>query len=124
MFRSKRVTVDSIFGAIVAYLLVAAIFAIVEMLMLHWDPRSFRIPDADPDAPGVVRSDMLYFSLVTLVTLGYGDIVPVTPLARMVSAFEGVIGQFYVAAVVAMLVGRFIAQAIEEGDSGSPRSKG
>ncbi len=94
------------------------------MLLLHWDPESFRIPDADPDAARGPEERLLYFSLVTLVTLGYGDIVPVTPLARMVSAFEGVIGQFYVAAVVAMLVGRFIAQAIEEGDSGSPRSKG
>ena len=62
-----------------------------------------------------MRSDLLYFSLVTIVTLGYGDIVPVTPLARMVTAFEGVVGQFYVAAVVAMLVGRFIAQAMRRG---------
>jgi voltage-gated potassium channel Kch len=114
VFRSKRVTVDSIFGAIAAYLLVACIFAIGHMLLLHWDPASFRFPNAEPTKPGVVRSDLLYFSLTTIVTLGYGDIVPVTPLARMVSAFEGVVGQFYVAAVVAMLVGRFIAQAIEE----------
>jgi voltage-gated potassium channel len=114
VFRSKRVTVDSIFGAIAAYLLVAVVFAIVDMLLLHKNPASFRIPDADPTQPGVLRSDLLYFSVVTLVTLGYGDIVPVTPLARMVAAFEGVVGQFYVAAVVAMLVGRFIAQAIEE----------
>ncbi len=114
VFRSTRVTVDSIFGAIAAYLLIAAIFGILDMLLLHRDPASFRIPDADPSKPGVLRSDLLYFSLVTLVTLGYGDIVPVTPLARMVAAFEGVVGQFYVAAVVAMLVGRFIAQAIEE----------
>ena len=124
VFRSKRVTVDSIFGAIAAYLLVAAIFGILDMLLLHWEPASFRIPDPDPTQPGVLRSDLLYFSLVTLVTLGYGDIVPVTPVARMVAAFEGVVGQFYVAAVVAMLVGRFIAQAIEEGDSSSSRSKG
>ena len=47
VFRSKRVTIDSIFGAIAAYLLVAAVFAIVEMLLLHWDPRSFRLPDAE-----------------------------------------------------------------------------
>jgi len=118
VFRTSRVTVDSIVGAVAAYLLIAAWFAVVQMLLLHWDPNSFRIPDATPEAPGVVRSDMLYFSLVTLVTLGYGDIVPVTPLARMIAAFEGVIGQFYVAAVVAMLVGRYIAQALE-GDSGS-----
>ena len=123
VFRSKRVTVDSIFGAIAAYLLVAAVFTIVDMLLLHWDPASFRFPNAEPTKPGVVRSDLLYFSIVTIVTLGYGDIVPVSPLARMVAAFEGVVGQFYVAAVVAMLVGRFIAQAIEEGNSASPRSK-
>jgi Ion channel len=114
VFRAKRVTVDSIFGAIAAYLLIAALFAIVHMLLLHWDPGSFRIPDAKPEAPGVVRSDLLYFSLVTIVTLGYGDIVPVSSVARMVSAFEGVVGQFYVAAVVAMLVARYISQAIEQ----------
>ncbi len=50
VFRSKRVTVDSIFGAVAAYLLVAAIFAVVDMLLLHWDPASFRFPNAEPDA--------------------------------------------------------------------------
>ncbi len=114
VFGAKRVTVDSIFGAVAAYLLVASLFATLDMLLLHWDPASFRFPYTEPTQPGVVRSDLLYFSLVTIVTLGYGDIVPVTPLARMVAAIEGVVGQFYVAAVVAMLVGRFIAQAIEE----------
>ena len=113
VFRQKRVTVDSIFGAVAAYLLIAAWFAVVHMLILHVDPKSFRLPDATPEAPGVVRSDLLYFSLITLVTVGYGDIVPVSPFARMVSAFEGVVGQFFVAAVVAMLVARYISQAIE-----------
>ena len=114
VFRQKRVTVDSIFGAVAAYLLIAAWFAVIHMLILHVDPKSFRLPDATPEAPGVVRSDLLYFSLITLVTVGYGDIVPVSPFARMVSAFEGVVGQFFVAAVVAMLVARYISQAIEE----------
>jgi voltage-gated potassium channel len=122
VFRLRRVTVDAIFGAIAAYLLLAAWFAVVHMLILHVDPESFRIPDANPTAPGVVRSDLLYFSIVTIVTLGYGDIVPVSPFARMVSAFEGVVGQFYVAAVVAMLVARYISQAMEEEDAERPRS--
>jgi voltage-gated potassium channel len=114
VFGQKRVTVDSIFGAVAAYLLLAAWFAVVHMLLLHMDPKSFRMPDAAPEAPGVVRSDLLYFSIITIVTVGYGDIVPATPLARMVAAFEGVVGQFYVAAVVAMLVARYLSQAIEE----------
>ena len=114
VFRTKRVTLDSIFGAAAVYLLIAAWFAVLHMLLLHFNPGSFRIPDATPETPGVVRADLLYFSLITLVTVGYGDIVPVTPVARMVSAFEGVVGQFYVAAVVAMLVARYISQNIEE----------
>ena len=117
VFRTKRVTLDSIFGAVAVYLLIAAWFAVIHMLLLHYDPQSFRIPDATPDAPGVVRADLLYFSLITIVTVGYGDIVPVSPLARMVSAFEGVVGQFYVAAVVAMLVARYISQAIKEDET-------
>ena len=112
VFRSRRVTVDNIIGAVVAYLLVACMFAVIDMLLLHVDPQSFRLPDSE--GMDVVRSDLLYFSLVTIVTVGYGDIVPVTPLARMVAAFEGVVGQFYVAAVVAMLVARYISQAIDE----------
>jgi voltage-gated potassium channel len=112
VFRSRRVTVDNIIGAVVAYLLVAVMFAVVDMLLLHIDPKSFRLPDVE--GMDVVRSDLLYFSLVTIVTIGYGDIVPVTPIARMVAAFEGVVGQFYVAAVVAMLVARYISQALEE----------
>jgi voltage-gated potassium channel len=120
VFRSARVTIDSIFGAVAAYLLLAAMFAVIDILILLNDPKSFRFPDAAVAGLDVVRSDLLYFSLVTIVTLGYGDIVPVTPLARMVAAFEGVVGQFYVAAVVAMLVGRFIAQALE-GGGGPPK---
>ena len=114
VFRSKRVTVDSIFGAAVAYLILAAIFGVVDMMILHWYPGSFHFPQGVPSDVGDVRSDLLYFSLVTIVTLGYGDILPVTPVARMIAAFEGVVGQFYVAAVVAMLVSRYISQAIEE----------
>jgi voltage-gated potassium channel len=114
VFSTRRVTVDSIFGAVVAYLLVACAFAVLEMALLHADRGSFRLPDGANESTAELRADMLYFSLVTIVTLGYGDIVPATSVARMVAAFEGVVGQFYVAAVVAMLVGRFISQAIEE----------
>jgi uncharacterized membrane protein len=122
VFRSRRVTVDNIIGAAVAYLLVACIFAVIDMMLLRVDPTSFRFPHAASSGMDVVRSDLLYFSLVTIVTLGYGDIVPVTPLARMVAAFEGLVGQFYVAAVVAMLVARYISQAIEEDDERDRRS--
>ena len=52
---------------------------------------------------------MLYFSLVTLATLGYGDILPSSPLTQMLAVVEAVIGQFFMAVLVAWLVGMFIA---------------
>lgn len=52
-------------------------------------------------------TDLLYFSLVTLSTVGYGDIVPVHPEVRMLAALEGIIGVLYVAIMVAILVSAY-----------------
>jgi hypothetical protein len=46
----------------------------------------------------------IYFSLVTLASLGYGDIIPLSPPARAVAAVEGIAGQFYIAVLIARLV--------------------
>jgi len=51
----------------------------------------------------------VYFSLVTLTTLGYGDIAPATPLAGILATLEAVVGVFYIAILVAALVGDFMA---------------
>ncbi len=52
-------------------------------------------------------TDVMYFSFATLTTLGYGDITPAAPIARMIVTFEAVIGPFYLAIVVARLVALF-----------------
>ena len=54
--------------------------------------------------------DYLYFSFVTLTTLGYGDISPTLPLAKAVVVFLAIIGQFYIAIVMAFLISKFISQ--------------
>jgi voltage-gated potassium channel Kch len=59
----------------------------------------------------------IYFSLVTLTTLGYGDIVPTAAAARMLAAVEAVVGQLYLAVLVARLVGLHIAQARRNSES-------
>jgi voltage-gated potassium channel Kch len=56
-------------------------------------------------AAGVGMGDAIYFSFVTLATLGYGDLVPATPAMRGLAVFEAVIGQLYLALLVARLVG-------------------
>ena len=57
------------------------------------------------------QTELLYFSLVTLSTVGYGDIVPLSGMARIVTALEGVTGVLYVAITVALLVGRFRSES-------------
>ena len=68
--------------------------------MANLYPGSFQLGTNSTDR----QSDLIYFSLVTLSTVGYGDIVPLTGEARMVAALEGVTGVLYIAITVAILV--------------------
>jgi hypothetical protein len=54
-------------------------------------------------------SELLYYSFVSMTTLGYGDLTPVKPLARTVAYLEAIMGQFYVAVLVAWLVGMYLS---------------
>jgi hypothetical protein len=56
---------------------------------------------------------VLYFSFATLTTLGYGDIVPVSAIARTLATLEAITGQLYLAVLVARLVGLHIAESLE-----------
>jgi hypothetical protein len=95
-------------GATAVYLLIGITFSIIYMVAHLIDPDAFRglIPVGNVARP----NDTLYFSFVTLSTLGYGDITPTTNLARMLSVTEAIIGQLYLTILVARLVGMQIAQ--------------
>jgi voltage-gated potassium channel len=111
IFRSHRVTLDTIFAAVMSYLLLAFLYAQFYQFFLFWNPQSFKLPvPASLDAYKIFRTDITYFSLVTISTLGYGDIVPQASTAKMVAVVEAVMGQFFVAILVAWLVGTFISQ--------------
>ena len=111
VLRQRTLTLDSIFATIAAYVLVGVLFAQIYLCMLTWNPASFSLPiEAAARPVHLLQSDMTYFSLVTLATVGYGDILPVTSTARMMAMIEAVIGQFYVAVVVALFVGMYSSQ--------------
>lgn len=111
VFRSRRLTADGLFATVASYLLIAFVFAQVYLLILGWAPDSFQLPvPADQRTPQALQSDMVYFSLITLATVGYGDILPRTDLTRMLAVIEAVIGQFYVAIIVAVFVGMYASQ--------------
>jgi hypothetical protein len=119
LFRQRSVTSNMIFGAIVAYLLAAVGFAyLFEVEVLErLQPGAFSgIPEgASAEALG---DALLYFSLVTLTTLGYGDIVPRSGVARPLAVLEGVFGTLYLAVMIARLVGLHIAAGMRGEEHG------
>jgi hypothetical protein len=103
VFAPGRVTFRRLQGAIVVYLNVAIIFASAFSLIWENSPEAYAGLPVAMGVPGELAT-MLYFSLTTLTTTGYGDIAPVDPFARGLANLESMIGQFYLAIVVARLV--------------------
>jgi len=94
---------NRIVGAICIYMLLALIWAMLYLLIAEALPGSF---NGLPQAPWLENfSAATYFSFVTITTLGYGDISPVLPLARFLVIMEAIVGVFYMAIVVASLIG-------------------
>jgi Ion channel/Cobalt transport protein len=103
VYAPGRITSQRLQGAVVLYLSLATIFASVYGLIWELNPSAFANLVTPVGGPKEVAT-MLYFSLTTLTTTGYGDIVAVDPFARSLANFEAIVGQFYLAITVARLV--------------------
>ena len=110
VFRRGRVTYHRIVGAILLYLLIAVAFAALFLFVGLINQGAIKGIAFDDDQS--VASALFYMSLVTLTSTGYGDIIPVHPLARSLCNMESVIGQLYPATLLARLV------TLELGDPG------
>jgi voltage-gated potassium channel Kch len=112
VFRASTREEDAVVGALCGFLIILTVFARVHGLIEALRPDSYRTEGL----PFSGRSDTMlfasfqYFSTVTLTTVGFGDIVPVTPAARLVTGPEAMVGQLYLAVVIATLVGRVAAR--------------
>ncbi|MBW2440512.1 MAG: hypothetical protein JRH12_08570 [Deltaproteobacteria bacterium] len=105
--RSTEVTKETIFAAVVAYLLIALMWGFLYMMLELLIPGSFTFPDKG------VRSENMrfeYFTFVTITTLGYGDITPLTNKASALVLLEALIGQIYLVVLVAWLVGMYVSR--------------
>ena len=117
VLRPARVTGDVVNGAVCVYMLVGLAWAFLFSLLEVLQPGSFSLPELSAAPLGSATMDVrrlsifMYYSLVTLSTLGYGDITPVTPLARNLAALEAVMGQLYIAILIARLVGLHIVHS-------------
>jgi len=100
IFRAGRVTHVRIQGAIAVYLLFGVAWAHAYHVVGILHQNAFTAPSGELSLP----SDWIYFSFVTLTTVGYGDITPVVPIARTLAIGEALVGQLYLAIMVARLV--------------------
>lgn len=114
----ERVNLDKILGAISAYLLLGLVWALIYGALELAYPGSFQLGSQVANGSALPHwgdlDNFIYYSLVTLSTLGYGDIVAVTRAARAWSALEAILGQLYLAILLARLIGLQIIQARQE----------
>ena len=118
LLHEREVSVDTILGGINVYLLIAIVFAQLHSVLECLSPGAYQqggvaldqLPGA---ADGPPPATFLYFSFVTITTLGYGDVSPIIPVAEFLSVAEAVIGQLYIAILIGGLVALLISGRID-----------
>jgi hypothetical protein len=114
--RSQQVTLTLIINSINGYLLIGVLGAVMLSMMQLVQKFFFHIDSGAINFAGATAAgfhDYLYFSFVTLTTLGYGDITPVSPFAKSLTIVIAIVGQLYLTILIAMLVGKYLSSSIE-----------
>jgi len=106
--RDREISANRVIGTVSLYLLLGLMWAVAYAILEMLTPGAFSGLD-EPLSQGW-SSEWLYFSFVTMTTLGYGDITPMTAIARTLAYMQAIFGQFYIAIVVAGLVGAYITE--------------
>jgi hypothetical protein len=129
VLREERVTMQTLSAALCVYLLIGLTWAYAYAGLAVIHPQSFHFPAEPAELFGPDRfalphfPDFFYYSFVTLTTLGYGDILPISPAARSLSALQAVAGQIYLAVLIARLVGLHIVHSMGARHGGPPGSE-
>jgi hypothetical protein len=113
IFHNDEINRDLIAGAAAVYLLLAIAWAYAYRAIEVLQPGSFAIADAQ----NITYSISLYYSFVTITTLGYGDIFPVTTAAKSCAILEAIVGQLYLVITIALLVGVHVSQTLAKKSS-------
>ena len=109
VFRPSTRERDAVVGALCGFVLILMAFMRVHGLLEALSPGSYA-PSISERSDATLVAVFQYFSTVTLTTVGFGVIVPVAPAARLVTGLEAIVGQLYLAVVIATLVGRAAAR--------------
>ena len=115
---ARNVSAGVILDSVAGYLLLGLVFSIFVLFIMQRDPAAYSTNmNTDRESEEYINTSVpLYFSFVTLASLGYGDIVPLKPYTRSLATLIVVSGQFYIAIIVALLVGKFSSQKLRSED--------
>lgn len=101
---APRVNSEVLCAAVLGHLLLGMLWALAYILVARLSPGAFAFSAGPPAAQVMKGFTAVYYSFITLCTVGYGEIVPVSGAARMLAMMESVIGTFYMAVLIARLV--------------------
>ncbi len=107
IFNAKVITINTIGVALCTYVLIGSVWVLFYTPVVAMNPNAFSIPIET--GHGVFHT-LTYFSYVTLCTLGYGDISPVSNLARNLAVLEALTGTLFLAVLISRLVGSYVSK--------------
>ncbi len=110
ILRDQKVTLDTLYRAVSGYLMLGLLWAAAYALVGHYDSNAFGGAFLRGDRDQISWNNYLYFSYVTLSTLGYGDITPISAHARSLAILEMVVGPLYLAVLIARLVAMYSSE--------------
>ena len=108
VWRAKRVNRNVILGLMSGYISLGFLAFFLFMSIELVNPGAFQGTLLDNDDIGVFSEAMLYYSYITLLTIGYGEIIPVIPIAQKAAILVGLAGQFYLVIITAVVVEKYI----------------
>ena len=107
--KSKYVNAKVILESINGYLLLGIMFTLIVAVIMSFSPAAYKFPEGmlftEKNTNNL--SNYLYYTFITMTTVGYGDVLPTAPAARSLATLISVSGQLYIAIIIAMLVGKF-----------------
>lgn len=116
--RAKEVSVAVILGSLTGYLLIGIVYSLFIFFIFRTVPGAYtsQMGEIVTGTP-IDASPPLYYTFITLASVGYGDITPLMPVSRSLATLMAVSGQFYIAVIVALLVGKFSSKGSSKKDS-------
>lgn len=112
LIKPSYINTDILSASACGYFLLIEISTFLLQFFVYQNPASFK--GLDHSFPALIYMDLVYFSSITLTSIGFGDITPNTHHTKLVTSFFGIVGQFYTVVLVGILISKFSSKSLEK----------